>query len=187
MRCLVPDAVVTDVKDLTLEVGCGQSRKHSVRLDFSPGMAANVIGDAANLPFRSGSFRLVCASFLFEHLQNPQAALREWRRVLAANGFVDIVTDNASHWRFHVHFPRWLCIPNTHQDYRGTSDHDKHFALYLPMHLQNHLMAAGFVAIRLNVFNVFPLSRPLEWLGLRSIAAASVRATGRKAAGRDRS
>ncbi len=30
MHCLVPGAVVTELKDLTLEVGCGQSRKHSV-------------------------------------------------------------------------------------------------------------------------------------------------------------
>lgn len=39
------------VNPLSLEVGCGQSRKHPVRLDFSTGTAASVIGDTANLPF----------------------------------------------------------------------------------------------------------------------------------------
>ena len=161
---------------LTLEVGCGQSFRHPVRLDFSPVTAANVIGDAANLPFRDRSFRLVHSSFLFEHLQNPQAALREWHRVLNDAGTVEIVTDNASHWRFHVHFPRWLRLPNTHQDYRGTSDHDRHFSLYLPMHLKNHLLVAGFDAIYIKVFSVFPLSRPLAWLGFPEMAGASIRA-----------
>ena len=36
---------------LFLEVGCGQSRRHTVQLDFSSGTAANAIGDSANIPF----------------------------------------------------------------------------------------------------------------------------------------
>jgi len=159
---------------ISLEVGCGQSRKHPVRLDFSTGTAANVIGDAANLPFRNGSFQLVYSSFVFEHLQNPQVALREWKRVLRPRGCLEIITDNASHWRFHLHFPRLLRMINSHQDYQGISEKDQHFALYLPMHLNNHLLSVGFEVIKIKLFNVFPLSRPLYYLGLRSLAAASI-------------
>ena len=92
--------------------------RHPVLLDFSPGTAANVIADDANLPFRASSFRLERSSFLFEHFQNPQASSREWHRVLNDAGTVDIVTDNAIHRRFHVHDPRWPRLTNTHQDYR---------------------------------------------------------------------
>ena len=177
MRPIVSAMSERKVNPLSLEVGCGWSRKHPVRLDFSAGTAANVIGDAANLPFRDGSFLLVYSSFVFEHLQNPQIALGEWKRVLQRSGCVEIITDNASHWRFHVHFPRWLRLVNSHQDYQGSSERDKHFALYLPMHLKNHLYQTGFKNIQLYFYNVFPLSWPFKWLGLGAIAAASVKAT----------
>lgn len=162
---------------ISLEVGCGQSRKHPIRLDFSSGTAANVIGDAANLPFRDGSFQLVYSSFVFEHLQNPQIALKEWKRVLRPRGSLEIVTDNASHWRFHLHFPRWLRMINSHQDYQGTSERDQHFALYLKMHLDNHLCLAGFSSINIIFLNLFPLSKIIYWLGGTHIAFASLKAT----------
>jgi hypothetical protein len=111
---------------------------------------------------------------VFEHLQNPQVALKEWKRVLLPSGCVEIITDNASHWRFHLHFPRWLRMNNSHQNYQGTSDADKHFALYLPIHLKNHLISVGFEGIKVKLVNVFPLSWPLYYLELRSLAAASV-------------
>jgi ubiquinone/menaquinone biosynthesis C-methylase UbiE len=49
----------------------------------SPGIPA-VLGDAARLPFVDGSFDLVAAGFCLSHLDDPAAALDEWRRVAGA-------------------------------------------------------------------------------------------------------
>ena len=49
----------------------------------SPGIPA-VLGDAARLPFADGSFDLVAAGFCLSHLDDPAAALDEWRRVAGA-------------------------------------------------------------------------------------------------------
>lgn len=47
----------------------------------------------ARLPFEDATFDLVYASFVVEHLDDPGAAFREWRRVLR-DGAVLVVTPN---------------------------------------------------------------------------------------------
>jgi ubiquinone/menaquinone biosynthesis C-methylase UbiE len=41
-----------------------------------------------------GSFDLVYASFVVEHLEAPEAAFREWRRLVSDDGAVLVVTPN---------------------------------------------------------------------------------------------
>jgi SAM-dependent methyltransferase len=97
-----------------LEAGCGRrsSRADSLALpelgietvvgvdldteagSRNPGLDAFVAADLCSpLPFEDGAFDLVYASFVVEHLNDPEAAFREWRRVLS-DGAVLVVTPN---------------------------------------------------------------------------------------------
>jgi len=54
-----------------------------------------VRGDIQYLPFASGSFDVVTANMVFEHLQHPQAQLQEIRRILRPGGVLVFHTPNA--------------------------------------------------------------------------------------------
>lgn len=97
-----------DVFEDALDVGCGTGpviallaekypEKHFVGLDITPAMinaaqakglsnAEFVVGDAEDLPFDDSSFDAVLCSNSFHHYPNPEAFLREARRVLRSGG-----------------------------------------------------------------------------------------------------
>jgi len=56
-----------------------------------------VLGDAQNLPFKTGQFDRVLCTEVLEHLQNDVKALKEIRRVLANNGFLVLTVPNQSY------------------------------------------------------------------------------------------
>lgn len=49
-----------------------------------------IVADAARLPFPDGSFDVVHAHQVAQHLQDPVAALAEWRRVCAPDGLLAV-------------------------------------------------------------------------------------------------
>ncbi|MGX6608527.1 class I SAM-dependent methyltransferase [Micromonosporaceae bacterium Da 78-11] len=74
--------------------------------DFSPAMCARLSEipgarvlrcDAARLPFPAGSFDTVIANHMLYHLDDPEAALREFARVLRPGGTVAIATNGRDH------------------------------------------------------------------------------------------
>ena len=81
----------------TLDVGCGNSPRGDVNCDLyvnatkhrgPSGIALHVKNianfvkcDATNLPFKKGSFDVVIASHILEHLDSPLDALKEWKTV----------------------------------------------------------------------------------------------------------
>jgi SAM-dependent methyltransferase len=73
-------------KHTVLDLGCGGRRlAGTVRCDLvlePPGIR----GDAARLPFRSGTFDCVVATALLEHVVHPARVVREIHRVLRPNG-----------------------------------------------------------------------------------------------------
>jgi SAM-dependent methyltransferase len=81
-----------------LEVGCGTGNlweENRERIppgwkvllsDLSPGMAAQAVLDARELPFPNGSFEAVIANHMLYHVPNRPRALAEIRRVLAPGG-----------------------------------------------------------------------------------------------------
>jgi SAM-dependent methyltransferase len=94
-----------------LEAGCGRTTRlvdyrerivELVGVDLDADAAAEnaaldrfVVADlCAHLPFDDDSFELVYANFVVEHLDDPEAAFREWRRVLTSNGAVVLLTSN---------------------------------------------------------------------------------------------
>ena len=55
-----------------------------------------VFGPAQQLPFKSGSFDVVTANMVVEHLEDPVGSFREVRRVLRPNGIFIMHTPNAA-------------------------------------------------------------------------------------------
>lgn len=64
-----------------------------------------VICDAAALPFRSGTFNLVTASMVAEHLEHPEAVFREVARVSAPGARFIVFTPNK--WNYAMVVSRW--------------------------------------------------------------------------------
>jgi ubiquinone/menaquinone biosynthesis C-methylase UbiE len=55
-----------------------------------------IYGVAQQLPFRTGSFDVVTANMVVEHLEDPVGSFREVRRVLSPNGIFIVHTPNAA-------------------------------------------------------------------------------------------
>lgn len=78
-----------------LDLGAGgklQRWENVVQIDIFRYPMTDVVGSADRLPFRDNSFGAVISQAVFEHLQYPQAAVEEIRRVLKPGGVVKIDT-----------------------------------------------------------------------------------------------
>jgi ubiquinone/menaquinone biosynthesis C-methylase UbiE len=101
--------------DHILDAGCGagkffrmgfarQRGCHVIGVDLQQNLAANseidlgVRANLKNLPFCDGSFDVVSCRLVLEHLDAPQAALREFHRVLKPGGRLAIFTPNLLHY-----------------------------------------------------------------------------------------
>jgi SAM-dependent methyltransferase len=95
---------------VVLDAGCGRKTRllaHRARIvelvgvDLDEAGRENVALDkfvradlCRRLPFSDGRFDLVYANFVVEHLDAPEAAFREWRRVLRPEGALVLLTSN---------------------------------------------------------------------------------------------
>jgi 2-polyprenyl-3-methyl-5-hydroxy-6-metoxy-1,4-benzoquinol methylase len=106
----------TGAEDTVLDVACGpgllacafaRAAKHATGIDMTPAMLEqarktqqeqglkNVSwqhGDVYSLPFRPEQFSIVSSRFVFHHLQDPLAALKEMKRVCTPGGKI-VVAD----------------------------------------------------------------------------------------------
>lgn len=57
-----------------------------------------IFGDLSKLPFRSGSWDVISANMVMEHLEDPDAVLREVHRTLSPGGTFVFHTPNFYHW-----------------------------------------------------------------------------------------
>jgi SAM-dependent methyltransferase len=137
-----------------LDVGCGTGTMLSHLASFGKAQGVDIdeeavgyclergltdvrLGEAAKLPFDDGSFDLVTALDVVEHLDDDVGALREMRRVLRPGGRI-LVTVPA--FRF-----MW-----------GDQDEvNQHKRRYVASELRDRLRAAGFDVVRVSYMNVF--------------------------------
>jgi SAM-dependent methyltransferase len=95
------------------------------------------LGEAAKLPFPDGTFYLVTALDVIEHLDDDAAALREIRRVLRPGGHV-LVT-----------------VP-AHRFMWGDQDEvNMHKRRYVAREIRDRLTATGFEVLRVSYMNAF--------------------------------
>jgi ubiquinone/menaquinone biosynthesis C-methylase UbiE len=112
-----------------------------------PGIPA-VLADAARLPFPDGSFEVVAAGFCLSHLDDPAAALDEWRRVagaVVASAFAPgpphpaKVAVDAAMERLGFVAPRWYARMKEASE-----------SIEDPTALESLLRAAGLAAVRMD-------------------------------------
>lgn len=125
--------------NLVLNLGCGKQMYGDVRVDLYRDKA-NLLADVEkSLPFQNDVFDEVYSRHVFEHLRNPSSVLCEMVRVLKPEGKLALITDNAGYIPYHLH-PKLGSGFHSWYGYRGVSHIDKHFSLYTPEHLKNHLL-----------------------------------------------
>ena len=124
-----------------LNLGCGNQRYGDIRVDKYKG-SANLIADVeGTLPFKDEVFDVVYSRFLFEHLRNPSVALEEMIRVLRPKGRIILITDNAAYPPFY--FSNSMGSGFHAGCYRGSGPEDRHYSVFAPEHLKNHLLHFG--------------------------------------------
>lgn len=96
-----------------LDAGCGRTTRLAARRDRISRLVgidvdAQALGENAalddrvagdlctQLPFDDAEFDGVYANFVVEHLEDPTAAFREWRRVVRPGGFLILLTTNVA-------------------------------------------------------------------------------------------
>ncbi len=87
------------------------TRLRASRYDLAP-FLARAVGE--HLPFRNGAFTVVLAQDILEHVQDPDATLREIARVLAPGGVALVTAINRFAWRdphYHIRGLNWLPRP----------------------------------------------------------------------------
>jgi SAM-dependent methyltransferase len=145
------------------------------------------------LPFRGGVFDVVVSAWVFEHLEDPRAAICELRRVLRPGGRLVFLTPNA--WNYNV----WLIrlVPNRLHDlftrrlYRR-QDRDTypvHYRLNSARRIEAVMLTAGFRCLEFHLNGdptyvglnrpLFAVARALERiLDLRPLQPARVHMIG---------
>ncbi len=98
---------------VVLDAGCGRrsrlgeyrdriGRLVGVDLDANAGAENSSLDQfvradlGRRLPFEDGSFDVVYANFVVEHLEDPPATFAEWRRVLRPDGSLILLTSNVA-------------------------------------------------------------------------------------------
>jgi SAM-dependent methyltransferase len=138
----------------------------------SLGFAADVAGLEA-LPYPDGQFSLVVMKHVLEHTRDPQAALREARRVLKAGGVLFVAVPDADYHKAASH-------PQRSRFYRPDAHGGvEHWVYYTPATLARMLGAAQLHVVRLHPMLVHhrtaAVTRALERLvyPLRRLAQAA--------------
>jgi methionine biosynthesis protein MetW len=155
-----------------LDVGCGTGSSYARELgrrgatylgvDVSEtaveaarahGVDAEVIADAAQLPFPDQSFDLVLCVEVFEHLFAPDAAAREIQRVLKPGGRLVASTPNVAYWRLRANLVFGLWNPLGDEMSIEQPWRDPHIRFFTPATLGRMLTTAGFSTVTTGAHN----------------------------------
>lgn len=138
-------------KKKILNVGCGDDNYGTDFIDIYPKRAevvkCNV--EEEEIPFPANHFDEVYAKFIFEHMKNPNEFLKKCLRVLKKGGRLTVITDNSGCWVWY--FPLKFLYSLQHYDNSVREGKmDRHYSMYTTLHLENHLLAAGFKSVDVN-------------------------------------
>lgn len=117
----------------------------------SQGRGFGVVGDARNLPFRTGAFERVIASEVLEHVHDDKSALSELERVLAPGG-----TLAATVPRWWTELLTWALSDEYHNKPGG------HIRIYRRSALVDRMRATGLIPYAAH--HAHALHSPYWWL-----------------------
>ena len=115
----------------------------------APAGCHRVVADAARLPFAAASYDVVVMAFVLFHVPQPEAALREVKRVLRAGGSVGLTT-----WGQGTVAPALECWNEELDQYCAPPDSpvaSRHELMDTPQKLEGLLDATGFHQTRVEV------------------------------------
>ena len=142
-------------------IGCDLVPEH---LHEHPLITAGVVADVGDLPFRNGSFELVTANMVLEHLRDPAAAFAEIARVLRPGGEFAFVTPNRRNpavW-FAATFlrPRWRSAFSLAFERREARDvFPTHYRANTAASISRLAKTAGLDASVVEVFQSYPFAK----------------------------
>ncbi len=129
-------------------LGCGNQVMGDLRIDIYRSDTTNLISDLNTyVPLRDSSVDIVYSRNVLEHLRNPFSFIGEIHRILKSGGKVQLITDNAGYWRFHLNKSSFLKSGVHVGGYLGR-ELDKHYALFTIEHLRNLFADAGLDSSR---------------------------------------
>ncbi|MCC6797815.1 MAG: methyltransferase domain-containing protein [Candidatus Hydrogenedentes bacterium] len=97
----------------------------------TPAAQANCLSaDSTNLPFRDGSFDVVIASHIIEHLDSPEILLRECLRVLRIGGVLRVSCPSQSH---AMRVGKWFGTNLDPEDHKVIGYSSEEIAAMLPV------------------------------------------------------
>jgi ubiquinone/menaquinone biosynthesis C-methylase UbiE len=159
-------------------VGCDVEIEH-LRGNLS--LDGRVGADAANLPFRDGSFDIVTANMVLEHLEDPLPVFREIARVLVSGGRFIFLTPHRGHPA--VRWAALMVSPRVRRLLAARIERRDLEHVFLTHYVANDTGAisrladaTGLRVVRLEAFPSFPLCRSpmpavvLECLWIRMMA-----------------
>ena len=141
----------------------------------NPDLTSSTLADGGALPFMDGTFDVVTANMLLEHLANPQQVFIEIARVLRPSGRFIFLTPNRGHpaiWLAAVILhPRWrTALSRIVEAKRVFQPFLTHYRANTTRMLSDLAERAGLSVSVLEQFSSFPLTKDLPLV--RSIERA---------------
>jgi SAM-dependent methyltransferase len=160
-------------RETLLDLGCGNRpfgdfyEKHvsySVGIDMPSSfhtLSVQVFGDATSLPFKNAVFDIVLCSEVMEHVREPEAMLREIRRVLRPGGFLVLTTpfmvpmheEPHDYFRYTCHGLKYLCTKA-----------ELSVKKVIPFAEMNGVALSFFVETQLKFWNILSKAAGLQFL-----------------------
>ena len=83
-----------------IDIGSGKLNKGELKIDLLRELKPDIVADIRFLPIKSDSVRSIVSSHVIEHVENPDHALLEFKRIIKNKGkiFLFIPNDESKLW-----------------------------------------------------------------------------------------